>query len=609
MLTDNQLRHLAQSLAHIEQTLTDACMLATQARGQEVFPRYRMPLSEADAAALGAALDRLRVVLRRYARAQHLPTPAHGELDPAWALDTQITLLRNVALALRPVHLAGYGALDEDATHACRTLAAEVGALLEGMQDTLRTPAGLPVPETVDALTALLMELVPRYRLGEYHARIAALAETSDHVEVAVLGRVSSGKSSLLNALIQCALLPVGIVPVTTVTTRLIIGAKPGLALHYLDGHVEMRAAEELAACVSEQGNPGNHMRLREVRMGLGALDWAGGGTVFTDTPGLGALQGQASAMALDYLPRCDLGMVLVDASATPTELERDLLLALRDAGTPMRVLLTKADLLTPEALRQQRDYVAGSLGAALGHALEVDVLSSQPAWRAQLDAWREHTLRAQIDVLRAAAAPRSAARARTLGQQVLASLRLAAREDMRAVPTTLDSHALLALDQAARQQHQHIAAFAERATATLLRRAARARMDAQALNRMAADLAHQLAEQTRAAVLAAASTETTALPVFAWQVGALPAAPARPALRRLWQQHRLPAGQESSLRSACQSYAAALHAWLDAATLAAQRTLRAGQSAGASDPAQLRLDIARLAQALGQADTSATQS
>ena len=568
-----------------------------------------MPLPAADAAALGAALDRLRVVLRRYARAQHLPTPAHGELDPAWALDTQITLLRNVALELRPAHLAGYGALDEDAAHACRALAAEVGALLEGMQDTLRTPVGLPVPAAVDALTALLMELVPRYRLGEYHARIAALAETSDHVEVAVLGRVSSGKSSLLNALIQCALLPVGIVPVTTVTTRLIIGAKPGLALHYLDGHVEMRAAEELAACVSEQGNPGNHMRLREVRMGLGALDWAGGGTVFTDTPGLGALQGQASAMALDYLPRCDLGMVLVDASATPTELERDLLLALRDAGTPMRVLLTKADLLTPEALRQQRDYVAGSLGAALGHALEVDVLSSQPAWRAQLDAWREHTLRAQIDVLRAAAAPRSAARARTLGQQVLASLRLAAREDMRAVPTTLDSHALLALDQAARQQHQHIAAFAERATATLLRRAARARMDAQALNRMAADLAHQLAEQTRAAVLAAASTETTALPVFAWQVGALPAAPARPALRRLWQQHRLPAGQESSLRSACQSYAAALHAWLDAATLAAQRTLRAGQSAGASDPAQLRLDIARLAQALGQADTSATQS
>lgn len=607
MLTDNQRRHIAQSLAHIEQTLTDACMMATQARGQEVFPRYRMALPEADAAALGAALDRLRVVLRRYARAQHLPTPAHGGLDPAWALDTQITLLRNVALELRPAHLAGYGALDEDAAHACRALAAEVGALLEGMQDTLRTPAGLPAPATVDALTALLMELVPRYRLGEYHARIAALAEIGDHVEVAVLGRVSSGKSSLLNALIQRALLPVGIVPVTTVTTRLITGAEPGLTLHYLDGHVEMRTADELAACVSEQGNPGNRMRLREVRMGLGALDWADG-AVFTDTPGLGALQGQASAMALDYLPRCDLGMVLVDASATPTELERDLLLALRDAGTPMRVLLTKADLLTAEALRQQRDYVAGSLGAAVGHALEVDVLSSQPAWRAQLNAWREHTLRAQIDALRAAAAPRAAARARALGQQVLAGLRLAASEDARAAPAMLDSHALLALDQAVRQQHQHIAAFAEQAPAALLRRAAQARMDAQALGRMAADLAHQLAEQTRAAVPAAASTETAALPVFAWRVGALPSTPALATLRRLWQQHRLSASQENSLRSACRSYAATLHAWLDAATLAAQRTLRAGQSAGASDPAQLQLDIARLAQALGQPDTSATQ-
>ncbi len=601
MLSDNQRRHLVQSLAHIEQTLTDALLLGAQARGDEVFPRYRMALSAADAAALQAALRRLRGSLRRFLRAQNIAAPRHGELDPRWALDTQITLLRNVALELRPAHLAGFGALDEDGAAACRALAAEIGALLEGMQDGLRVPDTLAQPAPDDALGALLLELVQRYRLGEYRARVAALVARSGRVEVAVVGRVSSGKSSLLNALIERALLPVGVVPVTAVTTRLLADAEPALELDYLDGRREQRPLDELAQHISEQGNPGNRERLAEVRVGLGALPWAAQ-AVFTDTPGLGALQGHARAAALDYLPRSDLGLLLIDASATLTELERDLAQAVLDSGAALRVLLTKSDLVDSAAVREQCDYLTNQLGAALNTTVQIDALSSVPARRDELRAWREHELQPLLASLHVDAAARSQTRSLRLARQVLSSLRLAAREQNPGGTATLDSAPLLALDAAARTQHRAIAEFSERAPAALLQRAAQARMDAAALGTLAADVAHQLAQQTRAVLAPDASEDNAALPAFDWQATPLPAPPphALGALGRAWQRQRLQSMFGPALEQACRAYAAALHAWLEAHVAARQRQLRAGQSAGAADPAQLAQDIARLAAALG---------
>ena len=606
MLSDNQRRHLAQSLAHIEQTLTDALLLGAQARGDEVFPRYRTALSAADAAALQAALQRLRGSLRRFLRAQGIATPRHGELDPRWALDTQITLLRNVALELRPAHLAGFGTLDDDGATACRALAAEIGALLEGMQDGLRVQAAPVQAAPGDMLGALLLELVERYRLGEYRARVAALAARSGRVEVAVVGRVSSGKSSLLNALLERALLPVGVVPVTAVTTRLLADAEPALELDYLDGRREQRPLGELAQHINEQGNPGNRERLAEVRVGLGTLPWAAQ-AVFTDTPGLGALQGHARAAALDYLPRSDLGLLLIDASATLTELERDLAQAVLDSGATLRVLLTKSDLVDSDAVREQCDYLASQLGAALNTTVQIDALSSVPARRDALRTWRERELQPLLASLHVDAAARQHARALALGRQILASLRLAAREHDAGNTATLDSVPLLALETATRAQHHAIAEFSERAPAALLRRAALARMNAAALGALAADIVHQLARQTRATLTTEAGDDHAALPTFDWQPAPLPTSPPRAlgALGRAWQRQRLQRSCGPALQQSCRAYAAALHAWLDAHVAARQRQSRAGQSAGAADPVQLAEDIARLAAALGNSPSS----
>lgn len=62
------------------------------------------------------------------------------------------------------------------------------------------------------------------------------LASREALLDVAVLGQFKAGKSSLLNAVMGFDLLPVGVVPVTAVVTRLVGGDVVSASATLLDG-------------------------------------------------------------------------------------------------------------------------------------------------------------------------------------------------------------------------------------------------------------------------------------------------------------------------------------------------------------------------------------
>jgi hypothetical protein len=65
----------------------------------------------------------------------------------------------------------------------------------------------------------------------------------------------------------------------------------------------------------SEEGNPGNYKHVTDILVRLPSPRLREG-AVLVDTPGVGSLALAGAAETFAYLPRCDLGVVLIDAAS-----------------------------------------------------------------------------------------------------------------------------------------------------------------------------------------------------------------------------------------------------------------------------------------------------
>jgi predicted GTPase len=111
-------------------------------------------------------------------------------------------------------------------------------------------------------------------------------------------------------------------------------------------------------------------------------------GVVYVDTPGLGSLATSGAAETKAYLPRCDLGVVLIDAGSTLTQDDLATIQTLYDSGIPACVLLSKADLLAPADRDRTLQYVAGHIRSDLGFELPVHAVSIKAEYSGLLEKW-----------------------------------------------------------------------------------------------------------------------------------------------------------------------------------------------------------------------------
>lgn len=625
MLTDNHRRYVYNLLRHVEREITAAIVQLHGDDGGALFHEYRNFPSPERIDVLRTHLERLRAAMRRFMDGQHIDYHHDDLIEASWSFQTRLGLLRNALYDLRPGNLRGYGEISPEDEQACRALSAELVMLLNTMAGELdREPLRVPNGND-DALLATLVQIVERHRLFEYRSRVEALLgrEQGDRVEVALLGRVSSGKSSLVNALLDHSLLPVGATPVTTVVTRIRYGERIEVLATDLDGRCETISPEDLRLYVDEAGNPGNRKRLREVdiRFPHPVLQQ---GIVLADTPGLGSLHTHASAHALDYLPRCDLGIVAIDVSATLMPQDLDIVRALRDASAEWLIVLTKADTVSAEALSQQRHYVTQALSEALQTSVSVSAVSVQAEHHSALDAWAHGVLRIAVDEAAAKAGARQQQRMIDLARLVQIALQQALKALPSASAKREGRHAavLANLDDAYPRLHSLVRTLAERGPEVIVREMAtetpahrilrpddvsgRAATLADAVVRDGLKTLRQAAEGMDAAAIAqvlrgappfAISTSDPWRLSSGWGPGWL----RRPLLRRRLQQ-----SCAQPLRESFEAYANILNHWLDQSVRELRR--RAMESAsdvpryGGIDAAVVREDLNRLTALLGEA-------
>lgn len=201
-------------------------------------------------------------------------------------------------------------------------------------------------------------------------------------VDVAVLGQFKAGKSSFLNSLFGKAVVPVHVLPATSVVTRVGFGATERAVVHYLSGESEEIAPFRLPEFVTEKENPENRKGVSVVDVELPGLA-AYPGIRFVDTPGLGSIFSHNTQASKDWLPR--VGGALVAVSVNHPFSGEDLaLLSEVFLHTPeVAILLTKADLVTENELDAVSDFTRRQIADHTGREVPIFPFSVRPGLEA----------------------------------------------------------------------------------------------------------------------------------------------------------------------------------------------------------------------------------
>jgi GTP-binding protein EngB required for normal cell division len=162
-------------------------------------------------------------------------------------------------------------------------------------------------------------------------------------IEVVVFGRYKSGKSSFLNSLAGQTVLPVGVLPVTAILTRMKHGPEPSACVEFLDGHKTPIALQEIEQYVAEEKNPHNQKQVSAVHIELPSLDLYKG-LEFVDTPGIGSLFRHNTEASLRWLPYASVALMLVSVDQPLSEEDIGFIQQLRRYTPRVIVVLTKAD-------------------------------------------------------------------------------------------------------------------------------------------------------------------------------------------------------------------------------------------------------------------------
>jgi GTP-binding protein EngB required for normal cell division len=401
-LNESHRRRLLANAQYADKLLSDVEEILSASESKSPFPKYRPDVSLHQARLIRGHIARFRDHLSRVLSAVGIAGdgPRFGSLH---SIRVTLTFVRITVQEMAPEYLRGYGDLSDGTAAELRGLCVELEGLIDSLERNLALGAAVDLQARLDRLQRttkeadllrLLDRIINEDELAEFRAALLNIVEKLESrlFEIAVFGRVSSGKSSLLNHVLGTDVLPVGVNPITAVPTRLIFGHDAGLAVTLADRQVKQRPIDDLAEYASEERNPGNALGVSRLVVALPSPRLQDG-LVLVDTPGLGALATAGAAETLSYLPQCDLGILLLSAVNPINEEDLNTIHALSQAGIPVMGLLSKADLLSPSDREKALHYTRKEVLANLGLRLEVHPVSTVSQDEEMLEDWFRHHL------------------------------------------------------------------------------------------------------------------------------------------------------------------------------------------------------------------------
>jgi GTPase Era involved in 16S rRNA processing len=241
---------------------------------------------------------------------------------------------------------------------------------------------------TYQALLPRIQEVCDQFHIVSLNRQIEAcknLLQQNQPIDIAILGQFKSGKSSFLNSLIGKPILPVGVIPVTTTITRVQYGKRERAIVRHFDGkenEVDIAAVEEFT---SEAKNPANQKNVEVVDMELPSLENYAG-LRLVDTPGLGSIFKYHMETSENWLPEVGTALLAISSDRPLAENDLQLIRDLRKHTPKIVLLLTKADLLSPDQQKEVVHFFRTALQKELHEEFPIFLYSI----RSETEQWKE---------------------------------------------------------------------------------------------------------------------------------------------------------------------------------------------------------------------------
>ena len=430
---DPQKSRILASVSYMDKLLIDVDEILTSS-SSESFPKYKNPLTPVQVRVARDYIKRLRQQIKQVLRGLEISLP-EAKFDSTHSIRVTLQFIEAAIEEIAPERLVSYGKVPGSRVNLLAGGLQEMKGIVRQLDSYLiqRSDknlsdrlARLSATGKLSELFATLAAIIDRHGFVEFRAPLLRLLEKMENLayEIAFFGRVSAGKSSLLNRIIGTDLLPTGVTPVTAVPTRIRNRSEPALHVWTADGRTDEYDIQRLADFVTEARNPGNHKRVTRLvaEVPLAILPPE---VVLVDTPGLGSLALEGATETLAYLPHCDLGVVLVDASSNLHSDDVATLDALRAASVPAVLVLSKSDLVAANDLEQLVEYTRKQVAQQLGTAIDVAPLSSHPEMAQLLEQWVSAQIAPRIANARQLAEESNQRKTATLAERILHALEM----------------------------------------------------------------------------------------------------------------------------------------------------------------------------------------
>lgn len=220
--------------------------------------------------------------------------------------------------------------------------------------------------KTRERLLRVLTSLAETATLQDAHASQSAVALLREKVEqnrfyLTVVGQFKRGKTTFLNALLGAEVLPVAILPLTSVVTMLLYSESPSAEVVFQSGLRSTIRLAELPDYVTEKGNPKNVKRVSHVIVAYPS-EYLRGGVALVDTPGIGSVYTHNTQVTYDFLPQVDAAIFVTSPEPPITNAEVEFLSDLAARVRKVFVILNKTDLLNASQLQEVLDFTWRSL-------------------------------------------------------------------------------------------------------------------------------------------------------------------------------------------------------------------------------------------------------